>query len=732
VLFEASGNTEALINGLPHEGDYYDYGWSLIPLNLKKGVNTFILRGGRFPNIRARLLQPENKVQFTKRDMTLPDLLIEEKDPLYAAIRVINSADEWFKEGSISCTINGLKLSTPIPSIAPLHVRKIPFRIPAPGGLEQDSKVKAVVHLINKKGNTIATDTLELDVKSRYRHHKRTFISDIDGSVQYYSVAPCSNPDIEKPAMFLSVHGASVEAVNQARAYKQKDWGHLVAPTNRRPYGYAWENWGRLDALEVLNRAEKLFGTDPEHTYLTGHSMGGHGTWQLGVTYPDRFAAIAPCAGYPDLKSYSSRFMSRIQNMSDEQAQRWGIDKNKLLQAIEANRIERERYAALDSMIERSDNPGRSLKLKRNYLHHGIFVLHGEKDNVVPTEIARGMREELGKFHPDFTYYEYPDGTHWYGDHSVDWLPIFDFFKARSLKNPAEIKKYEFYTASPGVSSKSNFISILQQVRPLEVSSFDFNREEATRLTTTNALTIAIDVQKMGGKPDTVTIDDQEFIFTGSEGLTYFKQNNGVWVQSGPPSLKEKSPHRNGGFKNAFTNNVVLVYATKGSPAESEWYFNRARFDAEKFYYLGNGSLEIVKDADFSAKKYAGRNVILYGNRDNNSAWNKLLKSCPVQVSNGKFTVGEKVLKGDHWAGLFIYPRQDSDLACIGVVTASGEKGMKAAFGNDYLGRPGYPDLMVFDDTMMQKGVSGIECAGFFGNDWSITNGDFTWNTSDR
>ena len=28
VLFEASGHTNALINGLPHEGDHYDFGWN--------------------------------------------------------------------------------------------------------------------------------------------------------------------------------------------------------------------------------------------------------------------------------------------------------------------------------------------------------------------------------------------------------------------------------------------------------------------------------------------------------------------------------------------------------------------------------------------------------------------------------------------------------------------------------------------------------------------------------
>ena len=94
----------------------------------------------------------------------------------------------------------------------------------------------------------------------------------------------------------LSLHGASVKALNQVNAYGQKDWCHIVAPTNRRPYGFDWEDWGRMDALEVLDLAREQLGTDPQRTYLTGHSMGGHGAWHLGVTYPDRFAAVGPSA----------------------------------------------------------------------------------------------------------------------------------------------------------------------------------------------------------------------------------------------------------------------------------------------------------------------------------------------------------------------------------------------------------------------------------------------------
>lgn len=36
---------------------------------------------------------------------------------------------------------------------------------------------------------------------------------------------------------------------------------------------------------------------DQKRIYLTGLSLGGHGTWALSCRYPDRFAAIAPFCG---------------------------------------------------------------------------------------------------------------------------------------------------------------------------------------------------------------------------------------------------------------------------------------------------------------------------------------------------------------------------------------------------------------------------------------------------
>lgn len=722
VLFEASGHSLVLINGYPHEGDHYDFGWNLIPLELKKGMNVFVLKVGRFPRIRARLIDPDASIQFTSRDMTLPDILVEEDQTFKGGIRVVNSTNKWFKNYSITANFQGKEIETGVPVLAPMSVRKVAFDIPNAFNAELQEKVPVKLSLNNSSGKFIARYEIVVNIKSKHKHHKRTLISNVDGSVQYYSVAPSKDKESENQALFLSVHGASVEAVNQANAYKSKDWGNLIAPTNRRPFGFAWEDWGRLDAIEVLAEAKSIYEPNPQRVYLTGHSMGGHGTWYLGATYPDHFAAIAPCAGYPDLLLYRNGFMKRILEMPQAQRARFGIT-DKVMERLNMEDIP----TPMENMIFRAGAPSRTLDLMRNYLHQGVYVLHGEKDNVVPTAIARDMRACLGKFHNDFTYYEYPDGTHWYGDHSVDWQPIFDFFKQRSIKKSEEIKKYEFYTGSPGVSSKSHFIGIHQQEEPFKVSSFKFEKGENVKVTTDNVSLLEVDLSEIEGNQNEIQIDDSS-IAVSTDGLTYFEKKDDVWSVTSKPSPDEKGPHRNGGFKDAFRNNVVFVYATQGTKAENDWYYQRAKFDAETFWYRANGNVEVVRDIDFSLEKYADRNVIVYGNKDNNKAWDLLLNESPIQVSNNTISFGIKTLSGNQWGLYFIRPRKDSDTASVGVVSATGVKGMKAAYMNHYLvNGTTFPDALIFDDNALLFGDKKVKCAGFFGNDWSIENGEFEW-----
>lgn len=59
-----------------------------------------------------------------------------------------------------------------------------------------------------------------------------------------------------------------------------------------------WNPDRLVDLLdELLNDRESRWKIDRSRIYLTGFSMGGFGTWETGMMYPDRFAAIVPVAG---------------------------------------------------------------------------------------------------------------------------------------------------------------------------------------------------------------------------------------------------------------------------------------------------------------------------------------------------------------------------------------------------------------------------------------------------
>lgn len=59
--------------------------------------------------------------------------------------------------------------------------------------------------------------------------------------------------------------------------------------------------WSDELVLALLDEIENTCAVDKHRVYLTGLSMGGFGTWSLGMKYPGRFAAIAPICGGGEL-----------------------------------------------------------------------------------------------------------------------------------------------------------------------------------------------------------------------------------------------------------------------------------------------------------------------------------------------------------------------------------------------------------------------------------------------
>ncbi len=51
-------------------------------------------------------------------------------------------------------------------------------------------------------------------------------------------------------------------------------------------------------AFAALQQTMREFHVDPSRVYLTGLSMGGHGTWYIAYRHPELFAAVVPICGW--------------------------------------------------------------------------------------------------------------------------------------------------------------------------------------------------------------------------------------------------------------------------------------------------------------------------------------------------------------------------------------------------------------------------------------------------
>jgi hypothetical protein len=208
----------------------------------------------------------------------------------------------------------------------------------------------------------------------------------------------------------------------------------------------------------------------------------------------------------------------------------------------------------------------------------------------------------------------------------------------------------------------------------------------------------------------------------------WFTRTEDKWAQTGMPGRNLKGPRRNGPFKEAFNHRMIFVYGTAGSPEENAWSLAKARYDAETWYYRGNGAVDIIADREFKASTSRDRSVVLYGNAENNSAWSSLLDASPVQVHRDSVQIGSRQLSGEDLACIFCRPRPDSDQAMVAVVSGTGAAGLRLTDRLPYfISGVAFPDCTVLGSDSLKDGDGGLRACGYFGNDWSVESGQFAW-----
>jgi predicted peptidase len=153
-----------------------------------------------------------------------------------------------------------------------------------------------------------------------------------------------------------------------------EDHGYIVACPKGRKSASMYLGDAERDVMDVIEEMKRAYRIDADRIYLTGHSMGGFGTWSIAMNHPDLFAALAPVAG--------------------------GVN-----------------------------NPAAMSKIA----HIPQLVIHGDKDPTVPVDRSRAAVAMSKKLGVELKFIEVPGGDHG-SVVAATFKDVFDWFDAHRRK----------------------------------------------------------------------------------------------------------------------------------------------------------------------------------------------------------------------------------------------------------------------------------------------------------
>jgi predicted peptidase len=199
------------------------------------------------------------------------------------------------------------------------------------------------------------------------------------GTTYPYQVYVPSNYDPARAwPVVLFLHGAGergadgllqteVGIATAIRRFPQRYPAIVVMP--QAPRDSFWGGPPGEAAMAALDRTCAEFNADPRRVYLTGLSMGGHGSWMLAYRHAERFAAALVICGFV------------------------GDRPNRASTVPAGDGTPQQRMAARVKQLP-------------------IWIVHGEADSRVPVGESRSMHDALRAVGADVHYTELPGTDH--------------------------------------------------------------------------------------------------------------------------------------------------------------------------------------------------------------------------------------------------------------------------------------------------------------------------------
>jgi len=541
----------------------------------------------------------------------------------------------------------------------------------------------------------------------------RGYRSTIDDSVQPYGViypAGYGTDPKKKWRLDISLHGrdsslTEVKHLNQHNGKevpKDQDFVQINV-YGRGNNGYRWA--GESDVFEAMDhflKAEEAGGRkgtiDVRRIVLKGFSMGGAGTWHIGLRHPDRFAVIQPGAGFTTTHGYIAKLPERLPDYQEKcltiyDAYRYAENAFDVPIVAYSGEIDKQRQAAENIQAE-----VKKLGLSDRMTH----LIGPGLEHKFPPEWQRAAEKELQKYVGEGKgRAEYPKQvqfvTHTLKQNRCDWLEI------RSLDHQ------------------------------YERASVDAVWEEGTfRVTTANVASLRLTTPPGVSFPKEVRLDGTAVAASKAMGGTCaFNRGKSGWkaVPFDPSEARADKAHGiQGPIDDAFTARFLCVVGT-GDPDHPDMHkaamaqLERFRHEWDKYM---RGNLPIKRDKDVTAQDESQCHLILFGDSGSNrfirDAVNKMAAArLPFRWTKDRLELAGQAFDPARHLPVLIFPA--SHHANRYVVLNSGHTFHAAEFqGTNALLYPRLGDYAIVKPTPTAKDPAAFDVvtAGLFDEQWQV------------